>query len=58
MRTCPKCKKKTLVSKREMMKVIEPQSAGDSLNHNYIRTLDEWSLMSAKCFNPKCGYFR
>lgn len=46
------------MSKREMLKVIEPQSAGDSLNHSYVRTLDEWSLMSAKCFNPKCGYFR
>jgi len=59
MRKCPRCKRKTLRMKSEVIKQIEPQSIGDCFDKsNYWRTMDEWSLISAKCTNPKCGYFR
>jgi hypothetical protein len=58
MRKCPRCKEKTLRMKAEVVKQISPQSIGECFNMGYWRTMDDWSLISAKCVNPKCGYFR
>jgi hypothetical protein len=60
MKTCPKCKKKTLRTREEEMKRVmaNVDSIGAYMGSGAWKTEDAWSLCSEICTNKKCGHIK
>ena len=58
MKKCPRCKEKTLRTKGDVLRQVGSKDADKLLHIGVPPSVDVWSLVSDRCINTKCGYFR